>query len=33
MKVVEPKYKKQSCGHLFNAANCKICPYCKVKVK
>jgi hypothetical protein len=23
-------FRKQACGHAFNAAGCKVCPYCRV---
>lgn len=32
--ILKPvKIKKQKCGHTFNGANCKVCPYCKARNK
>ena len=29
----KPIFKKQKCGHWFNAVGCSICPTCKMNVK
>jgi hypothetical protein len=28
IKIGIPKYKKQKCGHYFNAVGCKVCIEC-----
>lgn len=32
VKVKPPAFLMQRCGHAFNAANCPICPHCRVNV-